>query len=46
MQKIGEVMSQAAKQQGQAGPEPAAEPEAKKEDDIEEAEVEILDDEK
>jgi len=54
MQKIGEAMAQAAGPQGQAGPSGAGEPGAEQqaqdapagEDDIEEAEVEIIEDEK
>lgn len=46
MQKIGEVMQQAAGGQEQAAPPPpAGAAEAEKKEDIEEAEVEVLDDE-
>ncbi len=41
MQKIGEVMQKGQQQQGEAAPQP----EAKKENNIEEAEVEVIDDE-
>ncbi len=48
MQKIGEVMQQAAsgaQQQQAAPPPPSGDAEAEKKEDIEEAEVEVLDDE-